>query len=283
MAKNINNILEFISIWGNSYFYSPLSEGNAYSPEALEQLANAIDAESGTGKKTVRGQRLRYLAKTRAERLKKLEAAKDEAMFDDKDDEKVKEIEGIQSRVIGPEKAEYDSSRKPGTSLEKDNETGEAFKVLGNPKTGEEQEEKPGLLTRIFGAMGKGAERVRIASDFVTAGLRGAGAATVPVFYGRNTNVPAAIGDVARQGEVTAKSAEYKSAIKDEISALREQLRNPNIGPKERDKIRQRIRALQNSLTRTRTRTTRADLLRFGATATMPNRNAVSNGITPKN
>ena len=143
MSNRIKNILEFISIWGNSHFYSPLSE-NAYSPEALEQLANAIDAESGTGKKTVRVQRLRYLAKTRAERLKKLEAAKDKAMHDDRDEETVRRIEGIQSRVIGPEKAEYDSSRKPGTSLEKDNETGEAFKVLGNPKTGEEQEEKPG-------------------------------------------------------------------------------------------------------------------------------------------
>lgn len=276
MSNRIKTILEFISTWGNLHFYGPLLE-DAYSPEALEKLADEIDAESGTGLKSVRAQRLRNLAKTRAERLKKLEAAQTDAMFD-MDEKKVKKIGGIQSRVIGAEKAEYDPSRKPGTSLEQDDETGEVFKVLGKQgkfKPDEEPEEKPSLLTRIFGAIGKGAEKVRTVSDMASAAQRFTKAATVPVSSYRNTDLVGATGDLARQTEVTAKSAKYKSATKDEISSLKEKMRDPKIDPNQKKEIRERIKALEDSLGRTRT--TRADLLRSGAT--IPNRPTVSNII----
>ena len=205
MSNRIKNILEFISIWGNSYFYNPLSE-NVYSPEALEKLANEIDAESdksGTGLKSVRAQRLRYLAKTRAERLKKLEAAKDDAMFDDRDDEKVRKIGEIQSRVIGAEKAEYDSSGKPGTtSIKIDSE--KPTKVLGKPNTREEPEEKSSVFSKLFGGIGKVAGGVaRVAGGLGVARDLAKGV-TGPIHHGNQTDI---LGAIAKAGSevVTAR------------------------------------------------------------------------------
>jgi len=212
---------------------------NVYSPEALEKLANEIDAESdksGTGLKSVRAQRLRYLAKTRAERLKKLEAAKDDAMFDDRDDEKVRKIGEIQSRVIGAEKAEYDSSGKPGTtSIKIDSE--KPTKVLGKPNTREEPEEKSSVFSKLFGGIGKVAGGVaRVAGGLGVARDLASGV-TGPIHHGRETDILKAIGTAA--GKV-----ERATIIRKQIDELKRELKNTD-DPKIATIIKQEIQYLE--------------------------------------
>ena len=241
MSNRIKNILEFISIWGNSYFYSPLSE-NVYSPEALEKLADQIDAESGTEGKSVRAQRLRYLAKTRAERLKKLEAARDKAMHDDRDEETVRRIEGIQSRVIGAEKAGYDSSSKPGTSLVKSSgESGEVFKVLGKPNTSEEPEENSSMFSKLFGGIGRVAGGIGRVAGALAGARDFAGAVTKPVYHGNRTNVLGAV-------QTAANQVENAALIKQQIAELEKLLRNTT-DPDKRKAIQQEILYLKRART----------------------------------